>query len=136
MSRNRFTLLALLSGRAHDYGHLARPLLHSLERMHSFDVEVGDGFAALEGGHARVLLAASDVPLESEQAARLNEFVRRGGGLVLLHGTLAAWSEHDAVAEMAGWRLGGPAPLTELVVRVMDHPITERLTPEFRIEDE
>src|SRR5216683_516536 len=136
MSRNRFTLLALLSGRAHDYAHLARPLLHSLERMHHFDVEVTDDFGALNEGRARVLLAASDVPVDRDQAARLNEFVRRGGGVVLLHGTLAMWSEQDAVAEMAGWRLGQPAPLTELVIRVADHPVTERLTPEVRVEDE
>src|SRR5216684_199434 len=136
MSRNRFTLLALLSGRAHDYAHLARPLLHSLERMHQFDIEATEDFGALNEGRARVLLAASDVPLDRDQAARLNEFVRRGGGVVLLHGTLATWSEQDAVAEMAGWRLGQPAPLTELVIRVADHPVTERLTPEVRVEDE
>src|SRR6266571_4716023 len=136
MSRNRLTLLALLSGRAHDYAQLARPLLHSLERMHHFDIEVAADFRALNAGHGRVLLAASDVPLDGDQAAQLNEFVRRGGGVVLLHGTLATWSEHDAVAEVAGWRLGRPAPLTELVIRVADHPVTERLSPEIRVEDE
>src|SRR6266853_1394391 len=136
MSRNRFTLLALLSGRAHDYAHLARPLLHSLERTHHFAIEVAEDFGALDEGRARVLLAASDVPLDGAQAERLDEFVRRGGGVVLLHGTLATWSEHDAIAEMAGWRLGQPAPLTELVIRVTDHPVTERLTPEVRVEDE
>ena len=136
MSRSRFTLLALLAGRAHDYSHLARPLLHSLERMHHFDVEVAGDLNALNEGRARVLLAASDVPLERDQAAQLDEFVRRGGGVVLLHGTLAAWSEHDAFAAMAGWRLGRPSPLTELIVRVLDHPITERLSPEIRVEDE
>ena len=137
MSRNRFTLLAMLSGREHDYAQLARPLLHSLERMHHFDIEVAGDLGALNEGRARVLLAASDAPLEGDQAAHLNEYVRRGGGVVLLHGTLAAWSEHDAVAEMAGWMLGRPAPVTELVIRVADHhPITERLSPEIRIEDE
>src|SRR5258708_7052548 len=115
MSRNRVTLLALLSGRAHDYGHLARPLLHSLERTHHFDIEVAENFGALDEGRARVLLAASDVPLDGAQAARLDEFVRRGGGVVLLHGTLATWSDHDAIAEMAGWRLGprGKSPMQE-----------------------
>src|SRR5260370_39527595 len=116
MSRNRFTLLALLSGRAHDYAHLARPLLHSLERMHHFDIEVAEDFGALDEGRARVLLAASDVPLDGAQAARLDEFVRRGGGVVLLHGTLATWSEHDAIAERDGRTLGPPAPLTRPVI--------------------
>ena len=136
MSRNRFTLLALLSGRAHDYTRLARPLLHSLELMHQYDIEVAADFNAIKEGRASVLLAASDVPLDGEQAAILNRFVRRGGGAVLLHGTLATWSEHDAVAEVAGWRLGQPAPLTELVIRAADHALTERLAPEIRIEDE
>src|SRR4029077_13474753 len=132
----RFSLLALLSGRTHDYSHLARPLLHSLERMHHFDIEVAGDFNALNEGRARVLLAASDVPLERDQAARLDEFIQRGGGVVLLHGTLATWSEHDAVAAMAGWRLGRPAPLTELIVRVAGHAITERLSPEIGAEEE
>src|SRR5881392_1967077 len=115
MSRSRFTLLTLLSGRSHDYTHIARPLIHSLERMHHFAIEVAVDLSALNEGRARVLLAASDVPLAGDQAAQLNEFVRRGGGVVLLHSTLAAWSEHDAVAE---------------------HPVTERLSPEIRVEDE
>ncbi|HEV2217439.1 MAG TPA: Gfo/Idh/MocA family oxidoreductase [Candidatus Dormibacteraeota bacterium] len=136
MSRSRLTLLALLSGRAHDYAHLARPLLHSLERTHHFDIEVAGDLDALDEGRARVLLAASDVALDRAQAEHLSEFVRRGGGLVLLHGTLAAWSEQDVVAEMAGWRLGRAAPSTELVIRVDDHPITQRLSPEIRLEDE
>ena len=136
MGRNRFTLLALLSGRAHDYAQLARPLLHALERMHHFDVEVARDFDALDPEKARVVLAAGDAPITAQQARRLSDFVRGGGGAVLLHGTLAAWSEHDAIAEMAGWRLGTPAPFTELVVRVADHPITKRLPREMRLEDE
>src|SRR5438046_9294481 len=107
MSRSRFTLLTLLSGRSHDYTHIARPLIHSLERMHHFAIEVAGDLGALNEGRARVLLAASDVPLAGDQAAQLNEFVRRGGGGVLLHGTLAAWSEHDDAAQMAGRRLRG-----------------------------
>src|SRR5262245_43038262 len=136
MGRNRVTLLALLSGRDHDYSQLARPLLHSLERTHHFEVEVAGDFDAIKSGLSRVVLAASDAPLSRDEATRLSEFVRRGGGAVLLHGTLAAWSEHDAIAEMAGWRLGRPAQLTELVVRLAEHPITKRLTPELRLEDE
>ena len=136
MSPSRLTLSALLSGRAHDYAHLARPLLHSLERTHHFDIEVAGDLGALNEGRARVLLAASDVALDRAQAEQLSEFVRRGGGVVLLHGTLAAWSDQDAVAQMAGWRLGRAAAPTELVIRVDDHPITQRLSPEIRLEDE
>src|SRR2546427_243952 len=57
MSRSRFTLLTLLSGRSHDYTHIARPLIHSLERVHQFAIEVAVDLSALNEGRARVLLA-------------------------------------------------------------------------------
>jgi len=134
MGRRRTTLHVLLAGREHDYEHMARPLLHALERTHHFDIDTEADLDALpEGG---VVLAASDGPLMYDHAARLEEFVRRGGGLVLLHGTLARWSDHEPIAHMAGWRLGAPAPLTELVVSAVDHPLTERLPREMRVEDE
>jgi predicted dehydrogenase/type 1 glutamine amidotransferase len=129
-------VLALLAGREHDYEHHARPLLHALELTHHFDIEVTRDIGALNSGHHRVVLAASDQALPAGQATAVSDFVRRGGGAVFLHGTLAAWSEHDAIAEMAGWRLGQPAPLTELVVRASSHVLTERLPAEIRVEDE
>ena len=113
---------------------MARPLLHALELTHHFDIETEADLDSL--GDAGVVLAASDGRLIYEHAARLEEFVRRGGGLVLLHGTLAKWSEHEPIAAMAGWRLSEAAPLTELVVSAVDHPLTDRLSREIRIEDE
>jgi len=127
MGRGRFAVQTLLAGREHDYEHMARPLLRALERMHHFDLGRDSG---------AVVLAASDVPLTEQQARELDDFVRHGGGVVLLHGTLAAWSDSDVVAGMAGWRLGEPAPLTDLIVRTADHPLTDRLSQEIRLRDE
>src|SRR5712692_605663 len=87
MSRQRVPVLALLAGREHDYGHTARPLLHALELTHHFDIEVSTTPDALRTGRARVLIAASDAPLESEHANLVAGFVRGGGGVILLHGT-------------------------------------------------
>jgi len=61
-------------------------------------------------------------------------FVRSGGGLVLLHGTLAAWG---SVVEMAKWTPSGPAPVTELVLRAdPNHAVTARLDSDLRLVDE
>lgn len=127
----------LLAKGEHDYARLARPLLRALESMHRFDIEVVTETSNLEPGPARVLLAASDHPLSTGQASRLAEFVRRGGGLVLLHGTLAAWAQSGQLGEVAGWASSGPGPLTELVIRPNpDHPVTARLGSELKVRDE
>jgi len=105
--------VAVLAGREHDYERTARPLVHALELTHHFDIEVVSDFAAANSEKAKVVIAASDVPLESSEAERLIAFVRRGGGLILLHGTLATWSHDSSVAAMAGWTAGGPGPMTD-----------------------
>jgi predicted dehydrogenase len=137
MSRSRVPVTVLLAGRSHDYAHMARPLVRALELTHHFDLEITSDAGSIPGSRSRVLVAASDVPLEPDQASKLEHFVRGGGGLVLLHGTLAAWSQLDDIGELAGWRPGGPSRLTELVVRSAEgHPLTATLAPEIRIEDE
>jgi predicted dehydrogenase/type 1 glutamine amidotransferase len=137
MSRNRVSVLALLAGGAHDYVRMARPLLRALEGTQHFHIDVvmdSERFA-LDG--TQVFVAASDHHLRPGQAAQLTEFVRRGGGLVLLHGTLAAWSETGELAELARWAPTGPGPLTELVVRAdPSHPLTQRLGDEIKLTDE
>ena len=70
----------------------------------------------------RVVLAATGRPIAARQAAQLRDFVRGGGGLVLLGGTLAAWSSSAAIRELAGWMSSGPGPVTELVLRPSDGP--------------
>lgn len=128
---------ALLAGGTHDYQRLARPLLRALEALHHFQIEVVADPAALALERAAVVLAASDNPLPDSQAERLTEFVRQGGGLVLLHGTLAAWNQSGGIAGLARWTPGGPGPLTELVLRAdATHPITERSGPEWKLTDE
>ena len=137
MGRNRVPLLALVAPGAHDYPVSSRPLFRALELTHQFDIRVTSNPGALQGTEQKVVLAASDRALEGEQAARLSDFVHAGGGLVLLHGTLAAWSADERIAELAGWSPGGPATLTELVVRTAaDHPVTATLPRELILEDE
>ena len=130
-------MLALLAGGIHDYARLGRPLLRSLEGTQHFHVDVVTDPEGLSLGGHQVLLAASDHHLQSGQAAQLTEFVRRGGGLVLLHGTLASWAETGELAELARWAPTGPAPLTELVLRTNpSHPLTQRLGSDLKLTDE
>src|SRR5258705_10727130 len=137
MPRHRVSVLALLAEGAHDYARLARPLLRALEATQHFHVDVAMDPRAFAPGEHKVLLAASDQHLHAGQAAELIEYVRRGGGLVLLHGTLANWVETGELAELAGWAPTGPAPLTELVIRTdASHPLTQRLGPEITLTAE
>ncbi len=133
MARERIPVRVLLAGREHDYASLARPLLRALERTHHFALEVT---ADPSPAGAAVMIAASDEPLSDANAQELDAFVRAGGGLILLHGTLAAWAESAPVAALAGWTPGGRGRPTELVVRTVPHPLTGRLAPELRIDDE
>ena len=89
----RIPLLVLLAGREHDYQALARPLLHALERTHQFAIDVASHASAIAAPTHAVVIAASDEPLEAAHAAALHAFVRGGGGLILMHSTLAGWSE-------------------------------------------
>ena len=125
----------LLAGTEHDYLRMARPLLRSLEATHHFAIEVVTDAEVLPLQGAQVLLAASDHALQPGQASQLTDFVRAGGGLVLLHGTLAAWAESRDLSELAGWAPSGPGPLTELVIRPdRAHSVTSRLVGSFGAE--
>lgn len=87
--------------------------------------------------HGRVVLAATQRPIGEGDARELRDLVRRGGGLVMLGPTLAAWGGSDAIRELAGWVPGGRGPRTELVLRPdPGHPVTQRLGPEWRQTDE
>jgi predicted dehydrogenase/type 1 glutamine amidotransferase len=137
MSRSRVSVLALLAGGVHDYPRLARPLLRALEATQHFHIDVVTDPDAQSPGEHQVVLAASDHRLHAGQGQQLTEYVRRGGGLVLLHGTLASWAESGELAELAGWAPTGPAPLTELVIRAdPSHPLTQRLGPDITLTDE
>ena len=134
---DRIPVVVLLAGNQHDYLHMARPLLRALEATHQFTVEVVTDGEDLPLRGAKVLLAASDHALRSGQASQLTDFVRSGGGLVLLHGTLAKWAEGGDLSEVAGWAPSGPGPLTELVVRPdPSNPLTSRLGAELKVHDE
>lgn len=133
----RIPVLAILDGGEHDYVRLARPLLRSLDATRHFRVDTITKQGDLSPAGHRVLLAASDQPLHPRQAGEISEFVRRGGGLVLLHGTLAAWSSSGELANLARWAPGGAGPPTELVITPDgSHPLTQRLGSEWKIRDE
>src|ERR1700758_580396 len=84
-----------------------------------------------------VVLAATGDAIDEEEAGRLRELVGRGGGLVVVGGTLAAWAGSPAIRDIAGWLPGGRGPRTELIVRPdASHPITQRLEAEWRVRDE
>ena len=133
----RTSVLALLSGTVHDYASMARPLLRALDATQQLRVDVLTEQDHMSVGSHEVVVAASDHPLRPEHAARLVDFVKRGGGLVLLHGTLAAWSAGGELAPLAGWAPSGPGPQTELVVRPStDHAMTARFPAEWKVTDE
>ena len=133
----RISVVVLLAGTRHDYVHMARPLLRALEATQRFHVDVVTDRKDLRIQNAQVLLAASDQALLPGQASQLMDFVRAGGGLVLLHGTLAEWTEGGALGELAGWAPSGPGALTELVIRPdASHPVTSRLGAELKLHDE
>ncbi|TAN31851.1 hypothetical protein EPN29_11630 [bacterium] len=135
--REKVSVAVLLAGTAHDYLRMARPLLRALETTHHFHIDVVTDLDGPAPRTSQVVLAASDQPLHGRQAAELVDFVRRGGGLILLHGTLAAWSEAGELAEVARWTPSGPGPLTELVIKPeRSHPLTERLAAELKLDDE
>jgi hypothetical protein len=134
---DRVLVQARATGRARDYLQMIRPLLRSLELTHHFDLEVVTDAEALSPARARVVLVASDQELAPGQAEELTGFVKRGAGLVLLGGTLAAWNTQGALGELARWTPSGPGPMTELVLGVEpQHPVTARLGPELRLTDE
>jgi predicted dehydrogenase len=84
-----------------------------------------------------VVLAASGNAIDGQEAERLRDFVGRGGGLVLIGGTLAAWAASAPIRDVAGWVPGGRGPNTELIVRPdASHPITQRLEAEWKVRDE
>ncbi|HLQ15222.1 MAG TPA: Gfo/Idh/MocA family oxidoreductase [Candidatus Eisenbacteria bacterium] len=133
--KDRTAVAVLVTGSRHDYMQMARPLLKALEATQHFHLEVVTDASVLPL-QSQVLLAASDHALLPGQASQLSDFVRGGGGLVLLHGTLAAWTENGDLAELAHWTLSGPTALTELIIRPdTSHPVTARLG-ELKLHDE
>ena len=135
LTERRLPVRVLLTRGSHDYHETVQPLLRSLEATQHFEITTVSSFDALVAG--RLAVVASDEPLAAGQARALKEFVSGGGGLVLLHGTLAAWSADGELAELTGWMPSGPGPLTELVVKASaDHPISARLGPDVKLIDE
>jgi scyllo-inositol 2-dehydrogenase (NADP+) len=133
----RIPVLAILDGSEHDYARMARPLLRSLDATRHFHVDTVTKQEDLRPAGHRVVLAASDQALHPGQAEEISEFVGRGGGLILLHGTLAAWSSSGELGDLARWAPGGAGRPTELVITPDEsHPLTQRLGSEWKVRDE
>ena len=133
--KDRTSVAVLLGGSRHDYVQLARPLLKALEATQHFHLDVVTDPKVLPL-QSQVLLAASDHALLPGQAEQLTDFVRGGGGLILLHGTLAAWTENGDLAELARWAPSGPTPLTDLIIRPdASHTVVSRIG-ELKVHDE
>lgn len=116
------------------YARLAAPLLRRLAGVAGVTVDVAGGLRET-GGHD-VVLAAAAAPPDPETAARLAAFVRAGGGVVALAGTLGHWARSEALGGLAGWAPGEPAPLSELLLHpAAGLPLGERLEPELRLTD-
>lgn len=134
---SRRPVLALLAAGEHDYPSLARPLLHALDLTHHFDVAIASDAGALSSSRPAAILAATDAAISPADASALAGYVRGGGGLVLLHATLATWAANDEIAVLAGWRPGPPGRPSDIVVRTAArHPLTERIPGEIHVHDE
>ncbi len=128
----RIAVRGVFGSGEHDYARLVRPLLDSLDPKR-FEVAPTDRL----GTDRDVLLVATDQSIDTADAESLREFVARGGGVVLLHGTLAAWSAAGAVRELAGWVPGGASQPTELIARpAAAHPLTLGMRDEWVVRDE
>ncbi|HYM65948.1 MAG TPA: Gfo/Idh/MocA family oxidoreductase, partial [Patescibacteria group bacterium] len=135
--RERIPVQALLGVGEHDYAQLARPLIRALEASHRLELDTVHAAQDLNLTGRAVVIAATDEALLPDQANALVEFVNRGGGLILIHGTLSTWSADPGLVRLAGWTASGPGLLTELVIRPDSaHPVTQRLASEWKVTDE
>jgi predicted dehydrogenase len=97
-------------------------------------VEPGRHLEGLEG-HQVILVADSRTPDDRESDAVVDHLAR-GGGVLLLGPTLAAWARQPRLADLIGWAPGDPGPETELRVRpVRGGAISDRLEPELLLRD-
>src|SRR5262249_21863451 len=85
------------------------PLLAFLRRSGGIELSETQASGVRPQGH-QVLVAASDRTPGQADVEALEAHLRAGGGVVLLGGTLGAWSRNAALAQLAGWRPGHLAP--------------------------
>lgn len=83
-----------------------------------------------------VLLDASRVELDANEAETLFAWVRGGGGLVLVGAAGAVERDPSPLDELIGMRSAALSPITELRVHVAgEHDITRRLDPVWMLRD-
>ncbi|HKA48711.1 MAG TPA: Gfo/Idh/MocA family oxidoreductase [Candidatus Dormibacteraeota bacterium] len=119
-----------------DYGAAAAPLLAFLRRSGGIELSETQASDGVRPQGHQVLVAASDRTPGQADVEALEAHLRAGGGVVLLGGTLGAWSRNAAFAQLAGWRAGHLSPPAELRLRpAAGGPLSARLDPEILIRD-
>jgi predicted dehydrogenase len=112
----------------------AQPLLEQLGRSGLFEARLAEDpsrLADLPPGSLALALAEPGAGTQIQ--GLVGDHLERGGRLLALGDSLAAWPE---VAARIGWEIGPLAPATELLLRPRpDHPLTARLDPELRLRD-
>src|SRR5215472_10302948 len=119
-----------------DYASAATALLPFLRRSSRIELSYTQASDGLRPQAHHVVVAASGRAPGDADVEALGVHLRAGGGVVLLGGTLAAWSRNAAFAELAGWRPGRLSPPAELRLRpAPTGPLSARLDAETLIRD-
>jgi predicted dehydrogenase len=117
-------------------GPALAPLLAALSGSGGLDLSTSADGDRLRPAGCHVVVAAGERALDDDEVEALRAHLRAGGGLVAVGATLAAWTRHPAMAELAGWRPGEAGPATELRVRpVPGGAVAARLDPEILLHD-
>jgi predicted dehydrogenase len=118
------------------------PLAHALRTMPSLRVEVATTPKRLTDlAPGSVVVALIDptrpfAPLTPRLEGALLAHLRRGGGLVMVGGTLTAWSEQHDLLQALGMVATPALPRAEIIAEITtNHPLTRRLAPEFTVTD-
>jgi predicted dehydrogenase/type 1 glutamine amidotransferase len=83
------------------------------------------------------IITLTERPLSDEQEWQLLQWVRAGGGLVVLGASGPTWQENAAIREAIGLPRGQWSPFNELIVRVADpqQALTRRLDSSFTVHE-
>lgn len=112
------------------------PLLLALRATRAAEVEAIAVERLRRPAPGTVIIAASGEALSSANATMLTEFVREGGGLLLLGGAVLRWREHPAIGELLGGLPAMQTPATEIIAHpAADHEVTRRLDPDIILHD-
>jgi scyllo-inositol 2-dehydrogenase (NADP+) len=133
--------LILSGGQGHDFDCCARAIQDILTESGRISVNLTDNPKDLSDGslgkYAVCVLYTSSLKLNKGQEKALISFVRRGGGLLALHGAALLAKQSPAMSELLGCTPSGQAVEAECLMKVRDpsHPLMRRLKS-FPVQDE